>query len=161
MQGVGITPAYAGKRGSSSLIISPFRDHPCVCGEKKKSLVRFELVPGSPLRMRGKGYKVILRFAFYRITPAYAGKRGSSSLIISPFRDHPCVCGEKAVRSCHGIGKTGSPLRMRGKVAAFRHKPSLIGITPAYAGKRLKKIPILLHSSQRSCPKIFNFFLEP
>ena len=95
------------------------------------------------------------------ITPAYAGKSLILHCLDGSVRDHPCVCGEKGTERQERVEGEGSPLRMRGKV--LRSKPDSLSsrITPAYAGKRLKKIPILLHSSQRSCPKIFNFFLEP
>ena len=52
---VGITPAYAGKRGYPLVLATSSRDHPRIRGEKR-SLMR------CPLLLRG-------------ITPAYAGKR--------------------------------------------------------------------------------------
>ena len=54
------------------------------------------------------------------------------------MRDHPCVCGEKSIdRLVIGFNR-GSPLRMRGKVRTLQVITSVTGITPAYAGKRLK-----------------------
>ena len=37
-QGVGITPAYAGKSGVKSDIDGVTKDHPRVCGEKTKKI---------------------------------------------------------------------------------------------------------------------------
>ena len=71
----GITPAYAGK--SFRVSVKPcFRgDHPRICGEKKRPILTFRRLVGSPPHMRGKGRA----FASFRclpgITPAYAGKR--------------------------------------------------------------------------------------
>ena len=49
-----ITPAYAGKRNVPAFAGAFFRDHPCVCGEKKSAVKCSEMQLGSPLRMRGK-----------------------------------------------------------------------------------------------------------
>ena len=54
-------------------------------------------------------------------------------------RDHPCVCGEKCVEDWHSFSRSGSPLRMRGKVRRFREAQENSRITPAYAGKRRKQ----------------------
>ena len=45
--------------------------------------------------MRGKDtfrYKLLV---LPRITPAYAGKSAEGTVARAPYRDHPCVCGEK------------------------------------------------------------------
>ena len=52
------------------------------------------------------------------------------------MRDHPRVCGEKAVGEFDDINGEGSPPRMRGKVQLRNGKQTSRGITPAYAGKR-------------------------
>ena len=49
-----ITPAYAGKSFHPVQVLRPFRDHPRVCGEKKKMNMRKDKRMGSPPRMRGK-----------------------------------------------------------------------------------------------------------
>ena len=71
------------------------RDHPCVCGEKIFSSIAFVMIPGSPLRMRGKAFTCIEDAAGNRITPAYAGKRLRRTHKEDAHGDHPCVCGEK------------------------------------------------------------------
>ena len=65
--------------------------------------------------MRGKGLGQLLDVAVGRITPAYAGKRQAVSSISLAVRDHPRLCGEKALRAWADHGK--------------------LRITPAYAGK--------------------------
>ena len=71
--------------------------------------------------------------------------------------DHPRVCGEKQKGTEEQCKHTGSPPRMRGKgkhrnVLDRRH-----GITPAYAGKRLKRShrcvasAIILHPVHSVC----------
>ena len=76
---VGITPAYAGKRQGFRGAYYSTGDHPRVCGEKTRipwSLLQYR---GSPPRVRGKGVVHVFVPEKFRITPAYAGKRVSSS----------------------------------------------------------------------------------
>ena len=49
-----ITPAYAGKSWSFSLSQTCTKDHPRVCGEKRKDNLDYYVPQGSPPRMRGK-----------------------------------------------------------------------------------------------------------
>ena len=51
---LGITPAYAGKRGKSPAIFRGYQDHPRLCGEKGKTVQPAGKYPGSPPPMRGK-----------------------------------------------------------------------------------------------------------
>ena len=131
-----ITPAYAGKRSPPIAALGKHRDHPRVCGEKKLTLNAGKLIPGSPPRMRGKADKDDVSGLDLGITPAYAGKRCSGSAGPHRQRDHPRVCGEKNnLRQAFAV-QQGSPPRMRGKEARFDVHCTLLGITPAYAGKR-------------------------
>ena len=77
--GTGITPAYAGKSFRKALSPSERRDHPRLCGEKRKlsRLLIFSL--GSPPPMRGKVHFAVQRHNVDRITPAYAGKSSPRS----------------------------------------------------------------------------------
>ena len=92
-----ITPAYAGKSALSASGGVHRRDHPRLCGEKRKlsRLLIFSL--GSPPPMRGKGSTEDRLIVFYRITPAYAGKRVCLAPVRLLVRDHPRLCGEKEV----------------------------------------------------------------
>ena len=73
------------------------------------------------------------------ITPAYAGKSARCMPELSGVQDHPRVCGEKRIVSCDNAVLLGSPPRMRGKDPAPVTSVEDIRITPAYAGKRLKR----------------------
>ena len=66
--------------------------------------------------MRGKALSAWYKHHFWRITPAYAGKRYPNKRHERKRKDHPRVCGEKCLTSLTEI--------------------SAIWITPAYAGKR-------------------------
>ena len=133
--GVRITPAYAGKRGYRIFRGLLCRDHPRVCGEKNFmcGLYRYDL--GSPPRMRGKEDANFNVVPFKGITPAYAGKSGGSNPVRNMSRDHPRVCGEKGISYFSGAVVSGSPPRMRGKVAKIAHISNGVRITPAHAGK--------------------------
>ena len=133
--GVGITPAYAGKSDKFPLPPPRSWDHPRVCGEKARTLIVQNEPQGSPPRMRGKVGETGAVSVTPRITPAYAGKSLDSLTVWRRFRDHPRVCGEKSAASTWPSCPRGSPPRMRGKGA---HQPVRLlgrGITPAYAGK--------------------------
>ena len=89
--------------------------------------------------MRGKGNVPGDKLGATRITPAYAGKSSTAPMIPTGGWDHPRVCGEKfrflPARRC----SQGSPPRMRGKVFVRIVRFFRSGITPAYAGKRLRE----------------------
>ena len=112
----GITPAYAGKRKNTTFKMDGGRDHPRVCGEKPFMVWLWVSMLGSPPRMRGKVYKVILECSGPGITPAYAGKSFLPSILLCRNRDHPRVCGEKSTPPGTRMRAPGSPPRMRGKV---------------------------------------------
>ena len=134
----GITPAYAGKRFVSLSAPSRCQDHPRICGEKFNDVCSPVAVKGSPPHMRGKGPVVSIILAEHRITPAYAGKRPRCSSRTLSQPDHPRICGEKLSVDFLIEDSLGSPPHMRGK-AVNRHFPEpRFGITPAYAGKRMK-----------------------
>ena len=131
----GITPAYAGKSRCSRLRCGVFRDHPRVCGEKKKMNMRKDKRMGSPPRMRGKADYTPVVDVRVRITPACAGKRHCPRFRPGKTRDHPRVCGEKSSLMQMDVGPLGSPPRMRGKGCYMQELSGETGITPAYAGK--------------------------
>ena len=114
-----ITPAYAGKSDQTTKGQALLEDHPRVCGEKWIVFVPAFGFLGSPPRMRGK----VRLLQSNRCFP----------------QDHPRVCGEKAAQPFHGVSLIGSPPRMRGKGALMVKDFFTFGITPAYAGKRLKR----------------------
>ena len=113
----------------------PPRDHPRACGEKPVQRIREISGWGSPPRMRGKGTRPPFLRNGAGITPAYAGKRGRKEVAPMSNRDHPRMCGEKALKSWLMSGDVGSPPRVRGKVFGQVLAALVLGITPAYAGK--------------------------
>ena len=90
-----ITPAYAGKSAANTWITNKIKDHPRVCGEKPSCSGCSTAVMGSPPRMRGKVYGIVLMLVALGITPAYAGKSILVTDLALRRRDHPRVCGEK------------------------------------------------------------------
>ena len=147
----GITPAYAGK---SFAFCHPFLaewDHPRVCGEKPTPKGIGSARPGSPPRMRGKEYHIRGETNTGGITPAYAGKSFHRPMRSILLRDHPRVCGEKVVFIDEYLAILGSPPRMRGKVGHSFIMRRVPGITPAYAGKRLKRSHSIGHFSYILC----------
>ena len=71
-----------------------------------------------------------------RITPAWAGKSCRTSQHGSWGRDHPRMGGEKPFLFYGGSSDSGSPPRGRGKALLLLDAGVVVGITPAWAGKR-------------------------
>ena len=158
---MGITPAWAGKSEVSKYAAKPGEDHPRVGGEKLRvALWRLDtlgspprgrgkaarlrawpsaLHTGSPPRGRGKG---IFSPPFdnpKRITPAWAGKSQQWPHMCGRSWDHPRVGGEKFLGLFLGHPRGGSPPRGRGKGLSWLLHLLRRRITPAWAGKRLKR----------------------
>ena len=102
--------------------------------------------------MRGKEIPAARQAADQGITPAYAGKSYTQLFLATTARDHPRVCGEKAVSHCSGVGSKGSPPRMRGKGLHRQTTHRRYRITPACAGKS-KELRLVLHD-QRDHPRV-------
>ena len=134
-----ITPALAGK----SYVFGPFRpgswDHPRVGGEKHCPHGINMTFGGSPPRGRGKDTPIGETGAMSGITPAWAGKSRRHEESRTKSKDHPRVGGEKAKSGWTKAKQKGSPPRGRGKVFAFAYVNVYERITPAWAGKRLKR----------------------
>ena len=73
--GIGITPACAGKRAAHSFQAVPPWDHPRMCGEKPVRMHTRTISAGSPPHVRGKVRVLLRRYVRTGITPACAGKR--------------------------------------------------------------------------------------
>ena len=88
--------------------------------------------------MRGKA-KHTHAFQFrHRITPACAGKRLCLTCVLAILWDHPRMCGEKWLARFKPFATRGSPPHVRGKGADEQGVGGVAGITPAYAGKRVR-----------------------
>ena len=133
--GMGITPAYAGKRFRGQRGSKIYKDHPRLCGEKHNSRINRTGHVGSPPPMRGKACFFQLGEVPAGITPAYAGKSLTDPQPVFSNQDHPRLCGEKSTIH-HVLNKEiGSPPPMRGKGHTAMCTLVLHRITPAYAGK--------------------------
>ena len=134
-----ITPADAGKTGGHRPQNPDCRDHPRGCGENGLLTKLFRVVAGSPPRMRGKQYMQDPERLSHGITPADAGKTKVPVLTICLVSDHPRGCGENSVAKQKRAAAQGSPPRMRGKLRHSHSCSMFNGITPADAGKTLKR----------------------
>ena len=108
-----------------------------MCGEKLRRWYALFHPLGSPPRVRGKGHRDSQSDYQRGITPACAGKSSHPYYITLPRGDHPRVCGEKGLSMFWSLNHSGSPPHVRGKVVDYRAEYTAVGITPAYAGKRL------------------------
>ena len=136
---IGITPAYAGKSMKTAQNTIVIGDHPRLCGEKTLDTARSANFVGSPPPMRGKACGSRCYLSAPGITPAYAGKSTICILPSARCRDHPRLCGEKIFADFKHFVWQGSPPPMRGKDLNLRTCFQMLGITPAYAGKRRSK----------------------
>ena len=123
-----------------------------MCGEKADITGHNIVCRGSPPRMRGKAVRVVALELRIGITPAYAGKSiGGSDANKCPW-DHPRVCGEKKDNPDEWSEVQGSPPRMRGKAGLVQIVGRLRGITPAYAGKRVRRSST--HPGSKDHPRV-------
>ena len=92
---LGITPAWAGKRGHLATLAERGKDHPRMGGEKSFFQRLRGMVKGSPPHGRGKAAPEVVKSYLSRITPAWAGKSTSQTSTMKAGRDHPRMGGEK------------------------------------------------------------------
>ena len=131
-----ITPAWAGKRGTRTPEPVRSQDHPRMGGEKDFFELADLHVRGSPPHGRGKDQDLGGGVHSEGITPAWAGKRASSSVGLRFGKDHPRMGGEKTESSSASMNPRGSPPHGRGKAGWRLRQCDAVGITPAWAGKR-------------------------
>ena len=146
-----ITPACAGKSIMAHSTRTCTWDHPRVCGEKGHTQLFANIRIGSPPRVRGKVGSSSMCTRSPGITPACAGKREKRVEKIPQIWDHPRVCGEKMPWPLRTLVIWGSPPRVRGKGRLCKVPQSCTGITPACAGKRLKRSHSIGHFSCILC----------
>ena len=105
-------------------------------GEKCIEVCPVVVLQGSPPRGRGKEIVDVTEWPTNRITPAWAGKSAHELFEVIPNEDHPRVGGEKGSRYREQVRALGSPPRGRGKALLAECRHGVVGITPAWAGKR-------------------------
>ena len=120
--------------------------------------------------MRGKAAHYTGGSIECRITPAYAGKSIFACDAGAVVWDHPRLCGEKIQLPFCFFWYGGSPPPMRGKVIVPTSAGTNRRITPAYAGKSIKKSktyllrwdhPRLCGEKTKKIPKQRYFFHQP
>ena len=131
----GITPAGAGKTSISVRTNAFAEDHPRRCGENRKSVSQTALGWGSPPQVRGKPRTYLYCSSVTGITPAGAGKTKATLNERFVNQDHPRRCGENQIPNRHTLQTTGSPPQVRGKLDVLHFFFTVLGITPAGAGK--------------------------
>ena len=136
---IGSPPHVRGKVGVTDIApVSPRITPACagkstICGEWQQTF------GGSPPHVRGKDMDTLQTVHDARITPACAGKRATICSSSTMKRDHPRMCGEKRYDLPGVACLVGSPPHVRGKVPALDAMVRHDRITPACAGKRLKR----------------------
>ena len=135
----GITPAGAGKTFSELNKRTTNQDHPRRCGENSGVLFAGRRQSGSPPQVRGKHYDTHTCSMFNGITPAGAGKTINGRLSSESEEDHPRRCGENQIYFDEFVLTAGSPPQVRGKLQRLSVLWYPGRITPAGAGKTLKR----------------------
>ena len=108
-------------------------------GEKARDAQPSGPRTGSPPHGRGKDVKDKPALILRGITPAWAGKRARRPSWSYGGGDHPRMGGEKVGMSSSAFFIMGSPPHGRGKGLDLLAVDGDGGITPAWAGKRLKR----------------------
>ena len=135
VEGLRITPAWAGKSIRASRCSFGIEDHPRVGGEKLAMILVAYTMLGSPPRGRGKAAEPRPSLGPEGITPAWAGKSFATTASCQFWEDHPRVGGEKRQARTYTASCQGSPPRGRGKALDHNDQSAGQGITPAWAGK--------------------------
>ena len=148
----GIIPAYAGNTSAVDNVVELVGDHPRVCGEHLLLFSNLTSFLGSSPRMRGTLDYHHVDIDHGGIIPAYAGNTLRFSRSVSPYRDHPRVCGEHIEYKVEGATSQGSSPRMRGTPIALATFVIACGIIPAYAGNTLRLR--IMFSSTRDHPRV-------
>ena len=130
-----ITPAGAGKTGTSLKDGHEIQDHPRRCGENRADPESTHTRTGSPPQVRGKLEPLCAVISVRGITPAGAGKTKATLNERFVNQDHPRRCGENQIPNRHTLQTTGSPPQVRGKLDVLHFFFTVLGITPAGAGK--------------------------
>lgn len=135
----GSPPRMRGKARARSSGSPRPRITPACAGKSVRFLRNGACQLGSPPHVRGKGAGGSKPPLSDGITPACAGKSGTGDSLTLTLQDHPRMCGEKLRPAAGAARQLGSPPHVRGKVDDVHAEGAGQGITPACAGKRLKR----------------------
>ena len=131
---VGITPAYAGNTMGCIRSCLTRWDHPRLRGEYPDTRKKCSFSPGSPPLTRGIQMQRKSNINAGGITPAYAGNTSCCCSADISAGDHPRLRGEYYTLYLRRTREEGSPPLTRGIPHIQIGKPSVLRITPAYAG---------------------------
>ena len=120
--------------------------HPRVGGENRDQTRKHSRLLGSSPRGRGKQDRVRLGHHAFRLIPAWAGKTMSTWESYYPTGAHPRVGGENGLSSTGRSAWYGSSPRGRGKPCNTGTSVVCAGLIPAWAGKTLSPLSVLLRA---------------
>ena len=151
-----ITPAYAGKSTPATVWAPSSKDHPRVCGEKKRNNRQHRCTGDHP-RVCGEKCAARHDLTCCLGSPRVCGKRFARPLVPPMVQDHPAYAGKAPAHVMLSVSSRITP-RMREKQIAdqwatrIEGSPRVCGEKfplavsdvlhrdhPAYAGKRLKR----------------------
>ena len=133
----GIIPACAGSTGTSLSTGASSRDHPRMCGEHVKHLIKDGSVWGSSPHVRGALWRTGNERPSRGIIPACAGSTVITLIASLVAGDHPRMCGEHGTNIPFFISPPGSSPHVRGARCTFPILTCSNGIIPACAGSTL------------------------
>ena len=110
----GIIPACAGNTCSKRNHLNIVGDHPRVCGEHTRFVVKSKVAVGSSPRVRGTRLWWSFWFVLSGIIPACAGNTNYEAYALRKAWDHPRVCGEHMFQTQSFKYCRGSSPRVRG-----------------------------------------------
>ena len=136
---VGIIPACAGSTSEYPDVSVMPRDHPRMCGEHLKAVVREQGLPGSSPHVRGALALEVAAQGVPGIIPACAGSTAYAGIGSAGIGDHPRMCGEHLFGVLDVALGLGSSPHVRGAHDKNSADASGQGIIPACAGSTLRK----------------------
>ena len=130
-----ITPAYAGKTINPVVQNSSTEDHPRLRGKDTCSLLTLLQKIGSPPLTRERLHQLHFLLHSLKDHPRLRGKDPFLTFGPALLRDHPRLRGKDEDGKKFESLTEGSPPLTRERRTIAKHERTVIGITPAYAGK--------------------------
>ena len=128
-----------------------------MCGKNLRLMPTLISTTGSPPRVREEQKIKRKTSGPRRITPACAGRTLLKTSAAPQPRDHPRVCGKNHLSSLLQRNFKGSPPRVREELDIQSHVCYNDRITPACAGRTVKKSPFYAFSFSRRFINPFTF----
>ena len=109
--------------------------HPHACGENATGKIRSAIPPGSPPRLWGKRRQMLVSPLGDTVHPHACGENACATCDFLALPVHPHACGENVTGLAAGLGVSGSPPRLWGKLHANTVFIQLGRFTPTPVGK--------------------------